>query len=128
MKFPAKAPAPFASGYRPEIDITEELNPTDAAYYKSLVGVLWWIVELGRGDICVEVSMLASCMAMPRQGHLEQLFHIFAYLKAKHNVEMVFYPSEPEIDESLFEKQEWGNTVYGECSESRSWFQNACLY
>ena len=117
LKFPAKAPAPFATGYRPEIDITEQLSPTDAAYYQSLVGVLRWIVELGRGDICVEVSMLASCMAMPRQGHLEQLFHMFAYLKAKHNAEMVFDPSEPEIDESLFEKQEWGNTVYGECSE-----------
>jgi len=49
---------------------------------------------------------------------LEQLFHIFAYLKAKHNAaEMVFDPSKAEIDESLFEKQEGGNTVYGECSE-----------
>jgi len=95
------------------------MNPTDVAYYQSLVGVLWWIVELGRGDICMEVSMLASYMALPRQGHLEQeLFYIFAYLKAKHNAEMVLDPSEPEIlDESLFEKQEWGNTVYGECSE-----------
>ena len=74
----------MASGYCPEIDITEELNPTDAAYYQSLVGVLLWIVELGREDICVEVSMLASFMAMLRQGHLEQLFHIFVYLKAKH--------------------------------------------
>ena len=30
---------------------------------------------------------------------------------------MVLDPSEPVIDESLIEKQEWGNTVYGEGSE-----------
>ena len=49
--------------------------------------------------------MMASCMALPREGHLEQLFHIFAYLKIKHNSEMFFNPSEPDITESSFEKQ-----------------------
>ena len=61
--------------------------------------------------------MMASCMALPREGHLEQLFHIFAYLKMKHNSEMVFDPSEPDIDESSFEKQNWEHTVYGQGSE-----------
>ena len=39
---------------------------------------------------------------MPREGHLEQLFHIFAHLKNYHNTEMVFDPSYPVIDESTF--------------------------
>ena len=56
-------------------------------------------------------------MALPREGHLEQLFRMFAYLKNKHNSEMVFDPSEPEIDLDSFEKQDWKNTVYGETSE-----------
>ena len=35
----AKAVIPITSGYRPEIDITPELESEDAAYYHSLIGV-----------------------------------------------------------------------------------------
>ena len=44
----------MTGGYRPEIDITPELGEGDAAYFHSLIGVLRWIVELGRVDINVE--------------------------------------------------------------------------
>lgn len=115
---PSKCKSPFSREYRPEIDVTPELNPQEASYYQSLIGILRWIVELGRVDITVEVSMMASCMAMPRRGHLEQLYHMFSYLRGKHNTsEMVFDPSEPEIDSSSFETQDWTNTVYGNCKE-----------
>ena len=50
----AKAVTPMTSGYRPEMDITPELESEDAAYYHSLIGFLRWIVELGRIDINVE--------------------------------------------------------------------------
>ena len=50
----------MTSGYRPEIDITPEIGEEDAAYFHSLIGVLRWIVELGRVDINVEASMLSS--------------------------------------------------------------------
>jgi hypothetical protein len=56
--------------------------------------------------------MLSSCLALPREGHLEQLFHIFAYLKKKHNTEMIFDPSVPNINKQDFEKQDWSSTVY----------------
>jgi hypothetical protein len=112
-KFPSKSPgAAIKNEYRPEVDQTDELSPTDAAYYQSLIGVLRWIVELGRVDICCEVSMLSSCLALPREGHLEQLFHIFAYLKGKHNTEMIFDPSLPVIEENLFPKEDWSSSVY----------------
>ena len=94
-----------------------ELGPSDAAYYQSLIGILQWINELGRVDITCEASLMASSMALPREGHLEQLYHIFAYLKLKHNLEMVFDPSEPDIDPALFPKEDWGDMVYGECKE-----------
>ena len=96
---PRKATAPFTTGYCPEIDTTAELDPVEqaASYYQSLIGIIRWIVELGRVDITAEASMMASCMAMPRRGHLDQLFHMFAFLKRnKHNSEMLFYPSEPD--------------------------------
>ena len=46
-KMPLKARTPLKSGYRPELDVSSELNASDAAYYQSLIGVLRWIVELG---------------------------------------------------------------------------------
>ena len=116
-KLPKRATAPFTSNYRPEIDVTPELDSIQGAYFQSLIGILRWIVELGRIDITTETSMMASCMAMPRVGHLDQLFHIFAFLKNKHNSEMVFDPTHIDIDEAIFEPQDWKHTVYGECKE-----------
>ena len=89
---PCWASNPLGSGYRPEIDISDELDDTNAAYYQSLIGILQWMVELGRIDITCEVSMMSSHMALPRVGHLDQLFHMFAYLKRNHNTELVFDP------------------------------------
>jgi hypothetical protein len=102
-KLPAKADTPIQTSFRPELDISPELNETESSYYQSLIGVLRWMVELGRVDICLEVSMLSSHLALPREGHLEQLFHIFAYLKKFHNTEIVYDPSDPCITESNFE-------------------------
>ena len=89
MKLSKKANSPLEGKYCPEIDITTELNGKSAAYYQSLIWVLCWIVELGRADITVEVSIMASFMAPPRQGHLDQVLHIFAYFKNKHNCEII---------------------------------------
>ena len=76
------------------------MNAVDAAYYQSLIGVVRWMVELGRVDICTEVSMLSSCLALPREGHLSQLFRMFSYLEKQHNCEMVFDHTVPEIDKA----------------------------
>lgn len=76
---PKRANAPFKTNYRPEIEVSPELTPEKAAYYQSLIGILRWIVELGRVDNCTEVSIMSPCMALPREGHLDQLFHIFSY-------------------------------------------------
>lgn len=114
---PRRVKSPWTSNYRPETDTSPELQSTHASYYQSLIGILRWITELGRVDITMETSAMASMMAMPREGHLEQLFHMFAYLKLKHNSSMVFDPTEPDIDESQFPCEDWSSTVYGECKE-----------
>ena len=84
-KLPYKAPTPLSSNYCPEIDVSPELGEIEAAYYHSLIGVLRWIVELGRVDMDVEVSMMSSHLALPRVGHLKEIYHIFAYLNAHSN-------------------------------------------
>ena len=112
-KLVAKAPTPLSSNYRPEIDISSELTGADASYFHSLIGILRWIVELGRADICVEVSMMSSHLALPRQGHMKELYHMFAYLKKHHNAEMVFDPTPCDFDESLFERKDWTYSANG---------------
>ena len=101
---PGRVQTLLSSKYRPEIDISPELGEDDASYYHSLVGVLCWIVELGRVDIDVEVSMISSHLALPCEGHRREPYHIFAYLKAHSSVEMVFDPTPVQPDLNLFEQ------------------------
>ena len=108
----AKAPYPLSTGYRPELKLTPELQSTDASYYHSLIGILRWIVELGQADLSTEVSMMSSHLAMPREGHLKEVLHIFAHLKKHHNAEMVFDPSVPDLDMSKFPKEDWSYSIY----------------
>ena len=116
-KLPSRVRSPWSSGYRPETDTSPELSPAKATYYQSLIGVLRWIVELGRADITMETSSMASMMALPRQGHLHQLYHMFSFLKMKHNGVMVFDPTIPDINDSSFPKEDWTAASYGECTE-----------
>ena len=117
QKLPSRASSPLSIGYRPEIDSSDELSDADASYYQSLIGVLRWMVELGRIDLTCEVSMMSSHMAMPREGHLSQLFHIFAYLKKCHNSELVFDPSDRDVDPNSFQIQDWEASEYGNIIE-----------
>ena len=105
-KLTPRAKSPWPSNYRPEIDITPELSHEKSAYYQSLIGILRWIVELGRIDICMETSALASMMAMLREGHLKAVLQMFSFLKSKHNGVMVFDASEPDIDETQFKTED----------------------
>ena len=95
------------------MDVSKELNVADAAYYQSLIGIMRWIVELGRVDVCLEVSMMSSHLALPREGHLEQVLHIFAYLKKYHNTELVYDPSDPSVDENDFKRRDWASSEFG---------------
>ena len=56
-------------------------------------------------------------IAMPREGHLDQIYHIFAYLKIKHNAELVFDPTEPNISPDDFPVEDWAHTVYTDAAE-----------
>ena len=65
-KLPSKALTPIQTSYRPDIDNTSELNAVESAYYQSLIGILCWMVGLGHVNICLEVLMLSSHLALPR--------------------------------------------------------------
>ena len=67
---------------------------------------------MGRIDITCEFSMMSSLVAMGRGGHLQQILHLFAYLKYHHNARIVFDPSYPDIDLDQFPMHEW-RSLYG---------------
>lgn len=99
---PTKANLPMTSNYVPELDGTPELDEKGVTMFQELIGILRWAIEIGRVDIMTEVSMLSSYQASPREGHLEQAIHIFAYLKKNPKLTLYFDPALPRIDESGF--------------------------
>jgi hypothetical protein len=83
---PKRAPTPMVSSYKPELDVSAELDAEMENFYQSQVGVLRWIIEMGWFDITMEVSMLAAHMEAPREGHMRVVYQVFAYLKNKHTM------------------------------------------
>jgi len=102
-----KPSTPMQTNYRPELDVSPLLDPEQANYYMSLIGILRWAVELGRLDIYIDVCLLSSHMCQPRIGHLEQVLHIFAYLKHHENSNMVFDPNYINWESEAFIKYDW---------------------
>ncbi|MGH7974682.1 MAG: reverse transcriptase domain-containing protein, partial [bacterium] len=102
LKLPTKANTPMTSGYRPELDVSQLLDDEQANYFQNLIGVLRWAVELGRIDIHIDIAMLSSFLVQPRIGHLDQVFHVFAYLKSHKRSTMVFDDTKANISESKF--------------------------
>eukprot|EP00957_Ditylum_brightwellii_P165407 12593610-Ditylum_brightwellii.AAC.1 len=100
------------ASYRPALDITPVLSPFDRAYYQSLIGMLRWMVELGRIDICLEASLMSSHLAIPREGYIAEVLRIFAHLRKYHNTELVFDPSDPVVDELAFEQRDWTSSKF----------------
>ena len=90
--------SPLPENYRPECDVTPTCDTENARLYASLIGILRWLVELGRLDMTCEVSMMSSHTAMPREGHLAHVLYIFSYLKQHHNLRLVLDPTYPDID------------------------------
>ena len=73
---------PFSSvNYKLELHISLECDKNQTNYFQNLIGILRWIVELGRIDIAYEVSSLSKFLAWPRTGHTYQALLIFKYLK-----------------------------------------------
>ena len=107
QRLATRVTTPMASGYRPELDVSKELDARRANYFQGLIGILRWMCELGRIDILVPVAMLSRFLAAPREGHLEQCFHVFAYLKQYNRSSLVFDDQEPTFDEARFEKVDW---------------------
>ena len=93
---------PMVGNYVPELDGSPELSADDLTLFQELIGVLRWATEIGRVDILHEVSILSQYQASAREGHLEQVFNIFGYLKHNPKLSIHMDPQLPEIDYTVF--------------------------
>ena len=50
---------------------------------------------------------MASQMAMPREGHLEAVLHVFTFLRQNYSSRMVFDPTYPVVDMNDFKEWKW---------------------
>ena len=99
---PKRGVIPLPTLYRPELEDSIELEPQEITYYQELIGILRWAIELGRVDILHEVSLMSAYQAAPRQGHLNRVLDIFAYLKQDPKKTLYFSPELPLLDEGAF--------------------------
>jgi Reverse transcriptase (RNA-dependent DNA polymerase) len=116
-KLSTRVQTPLTPDYHPELDQTPELDAKRANYYQGLIGILRWACELGRVDILVDVAKLSRFLAAPREGHLQQVFHIFAYLKRYNHSSMVFDDTIPVHNADLFKVCDW-TEMYPGAAES----------
>ena len=70
--------------------------------FQDLIGDLRWATEIGRVDIFHDVLVLSSFQASPCEGHLHQVFHIFAFMKNNLKPKKCFYPRFSNIYHTLF--------------------------
>jgi hypothetical protein len=47
---------PLPVTYKPDLDVTMELEAAEISEYLQLIGMLRWAVELGRIDIALEIA------------------------------------------------------------------------
>ena len=107
LRLPSKCHTPYVTGYHPSDDTGKELDAEGTQYFQELIGVLRWAIELGRIDMLLEVALLSTHLALPRVGHLQQVYHIFGYLKNSPRRRLFFDPDHPNISESRFQKFDW---------------------
>ena len=104
FRLPTKADNPFPTTYDPDTDVSDPLDPCLSSFYAHLIGMMHWMVEIGRVDIATKIPLLSSYLAYPRIGHLLAALHVMAYLKLKHNTRLIFDPTYPTINLTMFPK------------------------
>ena len=87
--------------------ITPELKANGLQYYQELIRVLRWAVEIGRLYILLEVSLMSAHLALPRQGHLKKVIHIFGYIKSHKKNRLMFDSDDSHISDKRFKYYDW---------------------
>ena len=65
------------------------------------------MVEIGRIDKIIEVSLLSSHVELLREGCLKAAIHVMVHVGQRYNSRLVYDPLYPEIYHNVFKKCDW---------------------
>ena len=117
LRLPSKCYTPLSSDYRPELEVGPELKSDGIQSDQEMICILRWALELGRVDMLLEVALMSTYMAMPREGHLQQLYRIFRHLKIHPKRKIAFHFAHPQISERMLKSYDW-HDFYRDASEA----------
>jgi hypothetical protein len=92
-----KYATPLGPDDHPEEDTSVMLDDNGHREYQMLIGMLNWIVGIGRFDIAHSVTSLSRFASCPRKGHLDRALRVFGYLKKKPNRRILVDSRDPII-------------------------------
>jgi hypothetical protein len=109
--------SPLEKGDHPELDMSKELGEDGIRDYQSLIGALQWSISLGRMDIATAVMTLSGFRVAPRQGHMDRVQRVIAYLAKMRHATIRFRTEEPDFSALPELHYDWMHTVYGRIKE-----------
>ena len=65
----------------PETDTSPLLDLAGHRQFQMLLGMIQWLVTIGKPDLCAAVTSLNRFAAAPRERHLELAIRVFGYIK-----------------------------------------------
>ena len=101
------AKTPLTSGYQPDLDVLDILGPESANWFQNIIGILNWIVDVGRVDINNSVEQLSNSLANARAVHLWAALHVFSYLNHYDRYKLFFCPSMSQDSGNFNEGKNW---------------------
>ena len=90
-----KKDTPMIDGDHPEEDTSPVMDDDNHKKYQMLIGMLNWIVVLGRIDIGYATASLSRFTACPRDGHMKRVLRVFGYLKKNKNHRIIVDSRDP---------------------------------
>ena len=109
--------SPLEKNDHPELDMTELLDMDGVNKYQSLIGALQWSISLGRFDVMTAVMTLSSFRVAPRQGHMDRIKRVYAYLMRFRDAVIRIRTEKPDYSDLPDPEYDWARTVYGEIKE-----------
>ena len=82
-----------------------------------MVGQLQWLITSGRFDIQAQVISISRFREVPRQGHLQRLRRIYAYVVRTKDYADSFRAMEPDYSYLPGQNFDCTHTVHGEAHE-----------
>ena len=83
MKIPTKFITFIRNNYRPKSYEAEKVEQSELTMYQEPIGEIRQAVEIKILHILHKVSFLLAYQVSPQKTHMEQLIHIFGYLKKR---------------------------------------------